>query len=653
MFLESDRRNTMQSSIRSHFESAAANSLLLVLPAFFLIRAEQFQIVIILFGMLFYYLSVHDSSVITAGLILCLFLIPCGIPNPDMREGIVTEVHASYIVVQKKLSRIIVYTDAMPVPDSAVQFDGDPEDLTQGKGFFRFPFAAYCHRKGIDYAVHAEHLYTIRPSHSLRGLLMTRILSDLDCARKQYLLETLFHIQSDETAFTGMLKESGISLSGVIVLFDLILKYVCVETTRKKIRFIATLLLALIFHMPFLLLYRCISMVLSYMGLSGNSRTGIAFLISLRIVPSAAYSASFMIPLLYSFAGRNRKNRGERMLLGLHGSALIFHSVNPIELLLFRYLLPLRGLCWVFALLEAFFRVPLHPLVTTFDHCTSFLSYCTLPGTLLGFGLPFYLLCLLLLPKHRNQVYAKITLFLVFQMFGLFHPFAELTFINVGQGDSILIRSPFRSGDVLIDTGKPSQKNNVDTMLEAKGIRKLHTLLITHADQDHSGNLEFIRQQYKPAQVITNHHDPFRAGIYRFVDLNDLDTDDENESSIVSSLNMNGMSVLLMADSSSFTEEQILKHYPGLSADILKLSHHGSKTGSSDRFLTGVKPSLAVVSSGAYQIYHHPSPEVTKRLYEHRIPYLDTKEEGDITLLMFPGFNLLITASGKIAIIRV
>ena len=109
-----------------------------------------------------------------------------------------------------------------------------------------------------------------------------------------------------------------------------------------------------------------------------------------------------------------------------------------------------------------------------------------------------------------------------------------------------------------------------------------------------------------------------------------------------------------LPDSITFvTSEELLQRYPDLSCDILKLSHHGSKTGSSERFLDTVRPELAIVSSGAYSIYHHPSPEVTERLYNRRIPYLDTKEDGDITILFLPGFNLLTTASGKIAIIRV
>ena len=217
----------------------------------------------------------------------------------------------------------------------------------------------------------------------------------------------------------------------------------------------------------------------------------------------------------------------------------------------------------------------------------------------------------------------------------------------------MLVRGPFRSGDVLIDTGKPSQKNNVFTFLEAKGIRTLNTLIITHADSDHSGNQEAVTEAFSPHHVITDHQAERNVGMFTLLDLNDIDSEDENESSIVTAFSLNCMNILLMGDSSVNTEERIIRRFPGLQADILKLSHHGSKTGSSERFLNTVQPDLAIVSSGAYHIYHHPSPEVVQRLNDRRIPYLDTKEEGDITILCLPGLNLLLTASGKIAIIRV
>ena len=114
---------------------------------------------------------------------------------------------------------------------------------------------------------------------------------------------------------------------------------------------------------------------------------------------------------------------------------------------------------------------------------------------------------------------------------------------------------------------------------------------------------------------------------------------------------MNGMYVMLMGDADQVTEEDIIYRYGNLKCDVLKLSHHGSATGNCDRFLDAVRCSVAIISSGAFEIYHHPSPQTVRRLRKRHIPYVDTKDEGDITILCLPGVNLLITSQGKVAII--
>ena len=651
MFPESDRRNMNRSAVRSVFESLAANSLLLVIPSAFLLYTERFKLTALVCGAVFYFLCAKDKSVIPAVLILLLFLFPAPSGDTDIRQGRVIEIHRNYVIVAEGSSRILVYTKAMPVYDSVIAFDGVSEPLTDSKGFFRFPFARCSRLKGISCSVSPDTIVELRPSHSLRGLLMRRIRS-FDPQTADILMEILFRFSSGEEIFSGLYKDRGISLVGIFAASEILLRYFCYDRTRKRIRFLLTLFLAVLYHMPYLIAFRLIREVLQAAGLKGKAKSGIAFLISLRLFPYVIFSASFLLPFVFAFAENGQRSSVNRMFFGMHATSILFHTVNPLELLFFQKLLPLGGFCWFAAAAEAVFRIPLHPVVLFADGIFSWLSLASMPGSLFGAGLPFYLLMQISLPRKYRQ-YTAAAVFLVFQMAGLFHPFAELSFINVGQGDSILIRAPFRSGDVLVDTGKPSQKNNVFAFLDSKGIQRLDTLLITHADNDHSGNMEAVTEAYHPRRLFTAHHEPFSAGMLYFTDINDIVLEDENESSIVTAFRLNGMDVLLMGDSSVNTEEQIIKRFPNIHADILKLSHHGSKTGNGEKFLNCVRPKIAVVSSGMYRIYHHPSPEVTERLRAKRIPYLDTKEEGDITFLCFPGFNLLLTASGKIAIIRV
>ena len=240
----------------------------------------------------------------------------------------------------------------------------------------------------------------------------------------------------------------------------------------------------------------------------------------------------------------------------------------------------------------------------------------------------------------------------MFQYAGFFHPFAEVSFINVGQGDSILIRLPLNRENILIDTGKPSAWNSLDTFLQSKSVHTVHTLFITHSDSDHSGNMEKIEEKYHVQSTVTEHFNEYETARLRLYDLNDLKTEDENRNSLVLYFQMGGLRFLMTGDADTYAEERIVRSFPSLPADILKLSHHGSKTGSCDAFLDAVRPSLAVVSAGAYSIYHHPSEETVQRLLKRHIPYLNTKSDGDISIIFLPFMNLLITSSGKIAIMR-
>ena len=104
----------------------------------------------------------------------------------------------------------------------------------------------------------------------------------------------------------------------------------------------------------------------------------------------------------------------------------------------------------------------------------------------------------------------------------------------------------------------------------------------------------------------------------------------------------------MMGDADQKAEEDIIFNNNSLHCDILKLSHHGSDTGSCDLFLDTVRPSLAIVSSGAYSIYRHPSVNTVQRLLKRHIPYLDTKDHGDISVLCIGPLNLLICSDGTV-----
>ena len=105
-----------------------------------------------------------------------------------------------------------------------------------------------------------------------------------------------------------------------------------------------------------------------------------------------------------------------------------------------------------------------------------------------------------------------------------------------------------------------------------------------------------------------------------------------NNKSIVFKLVYGDFSMLFMADAESEVEKELLEEDADLSADVLKIGHHGSKTSTTDEFLDNVNPKYAVVSCGNGNDYNHPYGAVTKRFEDKNIPLYRTDELGDIVI---------------------
>jgi competence protein ComEC len=87
-----------------------------------------------------------------------------------------------------------------------------------------------------------------------------------------------------------------------------------------------------------------------------------------------------------------------------------------------------------------------------------------------------------------------------------------------------------------------------------------------------------------------------------------------------------------MGDAPKEIESNILKEYPALDIDVLKVGHHGSNTSSGKEFLKAISPSLAIISCGEKNSYGHPHKEVILNLESLHIPYRRTDVEGSISL---------------------
>lgn len=247
-----------------------------------------------------------------------------------------------------------------------------------------------------------------------------------------------------------------------------------------------------------------------------------------------------------------------------------------------------------------------------------------------------------------------------------------ISFIDVGQGDSMLVSTP-KGKNILIDGGgsRDEESFNVGKQtlipyLLNKGITKLDYIIISHFDSDHVGGILSVLEELKAEKVIickqeeNENYKRFKEivknkkikvyvvkkgdnlKIEENIWLNILWPKDErikenaiNNNSIVAKLNYKNFSILLTGDIEKIAENQILKEYENtniLNANILKVAHHGSKSSSTNEFLEKVKPQIALIGVGEKNTFGHPNEGVLNRLGNLNTKTYRTDQMGEITI---------------------
>lgn len=232
--------------------------------------------------------------------------------------------------------------------------------------------------------------------------------------------------------------------------------------------------------------------------------------------------------------------------------------------------------------------------------------------------------------------------------------------IDVGQGESILLHAVNKN--ILIDTGgnlfskKSYIADNTVRMLKSLGIYKLDYLIITHGDYDHIGEAIPIVENIKVGKILFNsnryntnekrlikilnkkgiEYGKFNEGerlFFKNLKLYSINKEfeDENDSSLVLYVIINGYKLLLTGDASIKSEEYYINNYT-LTLDFLKLGHHGSRTSTSSLLLEKTNPKFALISCGKDNKFKHPHEEIIERLNAYQIPYYRTDQDGSIKI---------------------
>lgn len=270
------------------------------------------------------------------------------------------------------------------------------------------------------------------------------------------------------------------------------------------------------------------------------------------------------------------------------------------------------------------------------------------------YGIIFWIM-ISLEKKNRRQTWYACSAFgiLMFCLeFSMMLPsrYLTVTFLDVGQGDSILIQTPSHR-TILVDAGDGTHPV-IQPALAWYGINRLDMVFMTHFHTDHMGGIAEVLQKNRigvclnngiqnqagqkiPAQLPQTFlldHGIRLTILYPFQD--QLSDEDENHNSIVLLLVYKNEKILLTGDIQEEDEQKLMVRYSNLlKADILKIAHHGSKTSSSEEWLDKVHPQFAVVSVGKYNSFHHPSKEILERIRKRGISVLRTDQDGAVTFV--------------------
>lgn len=275
--------------------------------------------------------------------------------------------------------------------------------------------------------------------------------------------------------------------------------------------------------------------------------------------------------------------------------------------------------------------------------------------------------------KHKRKYiyYLIIAIILLFQLLSnhskpdiktVYNGKLTVDFIDIGQGDAILIQSP-QGVTMLIDAGDNSEEDHMVQYLQDKGIQRLDYVIGTHPHADHIGGLDKVILKFDIGEIympkVSHTTKTFKdvllaikqkgykvqtakagvildlgedIGVQMLAPVSDSYENLNNHSAVIR-LSYGETSFLFTGDAEKTSEYEMIEGRYPLQSTVLKVGHHGSNTSTTDEFLEAVAPSFGVIFSATDNSYGHPHKEIIKRLEEANVTYYDTQIHGTITAI--------------------
>lgn len=378
---------------------------------------------------------------------------------------------------------------------------------------------------------------------------------------------------------------------------------------------------SIFFDFELKLLFLIIDFILSFFEVDNINNLSIKIIVITLIDINLFLNYSILLTLIYSFIYKSNYYKS-KFLIGLVQS-FFFGQVNILSCLVYNWYLNIRIFIFIISLLSFVcpLLLPIYLLAMKVLSCIIYIFLISIRGKISIITIMILLISYLFGIKKDYQLY----LLLLMCLLTLNNPIKHVTFIDVGQGDATLISN--LNYKILIDTGSAYNYHKLKKTLYDEGVYTLDYLLISHNDEDHCGNVDNLLKDFKVINIVYEKGDIAYKDLY----FNCLDVgifDNDNDNSVVYYLDINDYSFLFTGDISKNVERLIVNRYAIDKVNCLKVSHHGSATGTSSYFVGKILPDYAIISTNGK--YNHPHKETLDTLNSYLVDTLITKELGNI-----------------------
>lgn len=595
--------------------------------------------------------------------------------------SLVIESKDNYFVILSGFNKFYIsnYDNNFQIGD-LIKINGSIEKINFSYLESGFNFNEYLNNKGIFYEIKNADIKTLFLNPIRLNDIKNSFLNNFSKNNQPFIESLIFATSNYDDYFLNMMSSMHLyrlmSTSGLIIyaLLNGINKLLSLKINEKYSKIISLVILSLylvftlfkfsILRLTVLFIFRWINQYIlknKFSYISILSFSGIIFLI---IDPYLAYQDSFILGYLISliiYFTRNSFVYLKKWQLNLLIPFVVFlffipfeiqyyHEVNLFSFLIVNILSPFIILISVVTLL-CFYKIPLYSasdfLIDGFKNTISFFNNFSINihagemGLLLTIIYEFALIFLIYIFSIKFKPFYSFSLTFLLFLSIYFVPINnyisnEVTFLNVGQGDATYIR--YKNNHILIDTGGSNYQDIAKECLipffKKKKIYYLDYVITTHNDIDHSGALNSLQENFNVKNYVYLEKDfPLNINGLILTNLNNLisESQDENDRSLVINFTIGDTDFLIMGDASKKIESDIIKKYPNLECDVLKIGHHGSKTSTSQQFIDFLRPKDAIISCGLDNNYGHPDSYVLSILNSYDVNIYRTDLQSSIS----------------------